>query len=224
MVVTPHPDDAEYGVAGSVANWVNGGKDVIYIICTNGDRGTNDRKVKPDNLARKREQEQRDAASVLGVREVIFLNYHDQCLEDTPEFRKEIVRLIRKYKPETIVTVDPYRRYFWWHRDHRVCGQVVMDAIFPYGRDHLAYPDLLEKGFEPHKVNELLLFNSGEPNYRIDISDTFRLKLAALLCHKSQVASFASELKERLEEWAKNAAREDDFELAEEFYRVDMWW
>jgi LmbE family N-acetylglucosaminyl deacetylase len=224
MVVTPHPDDAEFGVAGSVARWVSEGREVVYIVCTNGDRGTSDRRIKPEELARIREQEQRDAASILGVREVIFLGYGDQCLEDTPEFRKELVRLIRMYQPETVVTVDPYRRYFWWHRDHRVCGQVVMDAVFPYSRDHLAYPGFLEQGLEPHKVKELLLFNAEEPNYRIDITDTFNLKLAALLCHKSQVADFTSEIKDRLRKWARDTAREEEYELAEEFHRIDMWW
>ncbi len=224
MVVTPHPDDAEIGVAGSVARWVREGRGVVYVVCTRGDRGTSDRRMKPEELARIREQEQRDAASILGVREVIFLGYSDQCLEDTTEFRKELVRLIRMYRPETVVTVDPYRRYFWWHRDHRICGQVVMDAIFPYGRDHLAYPDLLEQGIEPHKVKELLLFNTGEPNYRVDITDTFNLKLAALLCHKSQVAAFTSELEDGLRKWAQDTAQEEEFELAEEFHRIDMWW
>jgi len=224
MVVTPHTDDAEFGVAGSVARWVREGKEVVYVVCTNGDKGTSDRKMKPEELARIREKEQRAAARVLGVREIIFLGYPDQALEYTPEFRKEIVRLIRMYRPETMITVDPYRRYFWWHRDHRACGQVVMDAIFPYARDHLAYPDLLEQGLEPHRVKELLLFNTDEPNYRVDISDTFNLKLAALLCHKSQVAGFASELEGGLRKWAQDMAQGEDFELAEEFHRVDMWW
>ncbi|UCG54910.1 MAG: PIG-L family deacetylase [Dehalococcoidia bacterium] len=224
MVVTPHPDDAEYGVAGSVAQWVKKGRSVIYIVCTNGDKGTSDRKIKPEELVKTREQEQRNAARVLGVKEVIFLDYHDQYLEDTPHFRKQLVRLIRTYKPETVVTVDPYLRYFWWHRDHRACGQVVMDAIFPYGRDHLAYADLLEQGLEPHKVRELLLFNTGDPNYRIDISDTFSQKVEALRCHKSQVASFAAELEVRLRDWARQMAQEEEFELAEAFHRIDIWW
>ena len=224
MVITPHPDDAEFGVAGSVARWIGEGREVVYTVCTNGDRGTSDRKIKPEELSIIREKEQRNAAGILGVREVIFLGHHDQGLEDTSQFRKELVRLIRMYQPETVVTVDPYRRYFWWHRDHRVCGQVAMDAIFPYGRDHLAYPDLLEQGLEPHKVKELLLFNTEEPNYRIDITDTFDLKLAALLCHKSQVTAFTSELEDRLIKWAQDTAQEEEFELAEEFHRIDMWW
>jgi len=121
MVITPHPDDAEFGVAGTVARWTREGKDIIYVVCTNGDKGTNDPNIKPEELARIRAQEQLAAAKLLGVKEVIFLRHPDQTLEDTPEFRKEIVRLIRMYKPETVVTSDPYRRYIW-HRDHRITG------------------------------------------------------------------------------------------------------
>ena len=99
MVVTPHPDDAEYGIAGTVARWVSEGKDVVYVVCTNGDKGASDTNMKPAELARRREQEQLAAAKLLGVREVIFLRHPDQGLEDTPEFRKELVRLIRMYRP-----------------------------------------------------------------------------------------------------------------------------
>ena len=129
MVVTPHPDDAEFGVAGTAARWTREGKDVIYVVCTNGDKGTSDINMKPEELAKIREQEQLAAAKLIGVREVIFLRYPDQSLEDTPEFRKEIVRLIRMYQPETVVTADPYRRYLW-HRDHRIASRVTLDAVF----------------------------------------------------------------------------------------------
>jgi len=108
MVVTPHPDDAEYGVAGTVARWTSNGKDVVYVVCTNGDKGTSDSNMKPEELAKIREEEQLAAARLLGVREVIFLRHPDQSLEDTADFRKELVRLIRLYKPETVVTADPY--------------------------------------------------------------------------------------------------------------------
>jgi LmbE family N-acetylglucosaminyl deacetylase len=224
MVVTPHPDDAEFGVAGTVARWVAEGKDVIYVVCTSGDKGTSDINMKPDKLARIREQEQLAAAKLLGVREVIFLRYPDQALEDTPGFRKEIVRLIRMYQPEIVVTADPYRRYIW-HRDHRVTGQVTLDAVFPYARDFLAYPDLLEQGLQPHRVKEVLLWASEDPNYRFDITDTFDVKIAALLCHKSQVGDKLSpELKEWLMQRAKEMARGEDFELAEAFHRAEILW
>ena len=226
MVVTPHPDDAEYGVAGTVARWVREGKEVVYVVCTNGDKGTNDINMKPENLAVVREQEQMAAANLLGVSQVIFLRHPDQGLEDTPDFRKEIVRLIRMYRPETVVTADPYRRYLW-HRDHRITGQVVLDAVFPYARDHLAYPDLLEQGLRPHRVGEVLLWASEELNYRSDITDTFDLKVAALRCHKSQMSQIPfpeAELQKWLRERHSQAAEGEDFELAEAFHRVEVLW
>jgi len=223
MVVTPHPDDAEFGVAGTVARWTREGKDVIYVVCTNGDKGTTDPNMKPDELAKIREKEQLAAAKLLGVREVVFLGYPDQTLEDTPEFRKDIVRLIRKYKPETVVTADLYRRYLW-HRDHRITSRVTLDAVFPYARDLLAYPDLLEEGLQPHKVKEVLLWGAEEPNYRSDITDTFDIKIAALRCHKSQIGYNPSlEMEGWLRERAKNMAKEEDYELAEAFYRLEIW-
>ena len=225
MIVTPHPDDAEFGAAGTVARWVREGKSVIYVVCTNGDKGTSDVNMKPHELARIREQEQLAAAKLLGVRDVIFLRYPDQALEDTPEFRKDIVRLIRLYRPETVVTADPYRRYFWWHRDHRITGRVTLDAIFPYARDFVSYPDLLQEGLHPHKVREVLLWGSEDPNYRSDITDTFDTKIATLHCHQSQLGdNLPPDWEERFRQWHKNMAEGEDFELAEAFHRIEMWW
>ena len=224
MVVTPHPDDAEYGVAGTVVRWAREGKDIIYVVCTNGDKGTSDVNVKPEELAKIREQEQLAAARLLGVREVLFLRHPDQGLEDTPEFRKEIVCLIRMYQPEIVVTADPYRRYIW-HRDHRITGQVTLDAVFPYARNHLAYPDLLEKDLHPHRVKEVLLWASEDPNYRSDITDTFDLKIAALRCHKSQIGQVPyPDLEKWLRQRHEMMAEGENFELAEAFHRVEMFW
>jgi len=222
MVVTPHPDDAEYGVAGTVARWISDGREVVYVVCTNGDKGSSDANIKPEELVKIREEEQMAAARSLGVREVIFLRYPDQGLEDTPEFRKELVRLIRLYKPETMVTANPYRRYVW-HRDHRITGQVTLDAIFPYARDHLSYPDLMKEGLHPHMVREILLWASEDANYRSDITKTFHLKLAALRCHQSQVGHIPlQELEERLKQRHRVMAEGEDFLLAEAFHRVEI--
>ena len=222
MVVTPHPDDAEYGVAGTVARWIREDKEVVYVVCTNGDKGTNDANIKPEELAKIREKEQKAAAGSLVVNEVIFLRHPDQGLEDTPEFRKELVRLIRMYRPDIIVTADPYRRYVW-HRDHRITGQVTLDAIFPYARDHLSYPDLIEEGLYPHNVREILLWASEDVNYRSDITQTFHLKLEALRCHQSQVGHTPPQkLEEKLRERHKEMAREEGFQLAEAFHRVEI--
>ena len=220
LVITAHADDAEFGAAGTVAQWVREGKEVVYVVCTNGDKGTTDRSVKPEDLARVREEEQKAAARVLGVREVVFLDHPDQSLEDTPEFRKEIVRVIRQFRPRIVVTSDPYRRYIW-HRDHRIAGQVTLDAVFPFARDHLAYPDLIQEGLEPHKVEEILFWAAEDINFRSNITETFDLKVMALHCHKSQVKEIGNpHLEEWLRERCRTMADGEDFELAEAFHRV----
>ncbi len=224
MVITPHPDDAEYGVSGTVARWTREGKQVMYVVCTKGDKGTSDVKMNPEKLAEIREKEQLAAAKILGVCEVVFLRLPDQGLEDTPEFRKQLVRLIRMYRPETIVTADPYRRYIW-HRDHRITGQVCIDAVFPYARDHLAYPDLLEEGLKPHKVKEMLFWASEDINCRFDITGTYDLKMAALLCHKSQMKELdISRVKKWLKQRSEEMAEGENFQLAEGFHRAEIIW
>jgi len=224
MVITPHPDDAEYGVSGTVARWTREGKQVMYVVCTKGDKGTSDVKMNPEKLAEIREKEQLAAAKILGVGEVVFLRLPDQGLEDTPEFRKQLVRLIRMYRPETIVTADPYRRYIW-HRDHRITGQVCIDAAFPYARDHLAYPDLLEEGLKPHKVKEMLFWASEDINCRFDITGTYDLKMAALLCHKSQMKELdISRVKKWLKQRSEEMAEGENFQLAEGFHRAEIIW
>ena len=224
MVITPHPDDAEFGVAGTVVGWTSEKKEVVYVVCTSGDKGTSDPAMKTEVMASIREQEQVAAANLLGVKEVVFLRHKDQTLEDTPEFRKEIVCLIRMYKPEIVVTADPYRRYIW-HRDHRITGQVTLDAVFPYARDYHSYPDLIKEGLQPHKVKEVWLWGSEQPNHRSDVTATYDIKLAALRCHKSQVEDRqSSEMEEWLRQRHTAMAEGEEYELAEAFYRVEILW
>ena len=219
LVITAHPDDAEFGMAGSVARWIREGKSVAYVICTSGEKGTSDRTLKPEELARIREKEQQAAADLLGVRSVAFLRYPDQGLEDTAEMRKHIVQVLRTYRPHTVATTDPYRRYIW-HRDHRIIGQVVLDAVFPFARDHAAYPDLLEQGYEPHKVRELLFFGAKDNNYYVDITDTYETKMAALKCHDTQMREQNMEqLHQRLLKRFKAFGEQIGCELAEGFHQ-----
>lgn len=222
MVITAHPDDAEFGAAGSIAKWTREGRRVVYVVCTSGDKGTDDPDITPQQLVKIREKEQEGAAAVVGVSDVVFLRYPDQGLEDTPDFRKAIVRQIRKYKPETIVTSDPYRRYIW-HRDHRITGQVALDAVFPYARNLPAYPDLIEEGLMPHRVQKILFFGAEDVNLRIDITETFDLKLAALHCHQSQMAQLnVPDLEKRLWDRCRKIAQGADFDLAEAFHQVTV--
>ena len=220
MVIAPHPDDSEFGVSGTVAKLAKEGKKIVYVVCTNGNKGSSDRKMTPERLVKIREKEQRAAAALLGVSEVVFLGFGDQELEDNHEFRKALVRVIRQYKPRIVATADPYRRYMW-HRDHRITGQVAADAVYPYARDHMSYPELLQEGFEPHKVREIWFWGTEDPNFRMDITGTFETKLAALACHKSQF-DVGQEMKERLLGFAKMAAEGEKFELGEAFHRVEM--
>jgi len=177
----------------------------------------------PEQIADIREKEQKAAAEILGVQEVIFLRFPDQGLEDSTAFRKEIVRQIRRYKPTIVMTADPYRRYIN-HRDHRITGQVVLDAVYPYARDHLAYPELLSEGLEPHKVQEVLLWASENSDYHCDITDTFDQKVTALRCHESQMGMYPYPL---LEDWLKQQARETaegkTYDLGEAFHQVKVW-
>lgn len=222
LIVAAHTDDAEFGISGTIARWVKEGKEIAYVISTNGNKGTSNKSLKPEDLVKIRESEQRAAAKLLGVRDVVFLGYPDQGLEDTADFRKQVVRWIRTFRPTIVATPDPYRRYLW-HRDHRVCGQVALDAVYPYARDHLAYPDLFAEGLKPHKVKEVWCWGTEDPNHWSDITDTFDIKLAALRCHKSQLGRKFSDVETWVRQMSTENAKGKDFKLAEAFHRVEIW-
>jgi len=221
LVIAAHPDDAEFGAAGTVAKWIREGWQAAYLICTSGEKGTTDPTLTPEMLSGIREEEQRAAARTLGVQSVTFLREPDQGIEDTAEFRKLIVRMIRTFRPAIVMTSDPYRRYIW-HRDHRIIGQVVLDAVFPFARDRLAYADLLAEGLTPHKVRELYFWGTEDINFRCDITQTFDLKIAALRCHASQVREFnRGDPVEWLRQRCREMAAGESFGLAEAFHRVE---
>ena len=219
LVVTPHPDDAEGGAGGTIAKWTKEGKKVVLVVCTNGDKGTSDRNLKPEKLMAIREKEQLNAAKALGLAEVVFLRFPDQNLEDCREFRLALSRQIRKHCPDLVVTIDPGRPYIR-HRDHYMTGRVTLDAVFPYARDHLAFPELIDEGLDPFKVQEVWLFRSHEPDVYIDITDTFTTKMDALYCHASQMGR----PREEGEAWSRRRAAETGKNigggLAESFKRI----
>ena len=222
LVTTPHPDDAETRFAGSVAKWTREGKNVVYIVISNGDKGTNDPAISPKELAATREKEQLAAAEVLGVKEVIFLRYPDQGLENTPELRKDIVRQIRIFKPDTVVTVDPHGRYMD-HRDHRIVGYATVEAVYPAAESAYAFPELLDEGLKPHRVTEMLFSGRMQHNYFEDISDTIDIKVSAIKCHRSQVGN-RPDFGEMLKNAAWTNARDLDIEYAEGFHREIINW
>jgi LmbE family N-acetylglucosaminyl deacetylase len=177
--------------------------------------------VKPADLARLRAEEQRQAAAVLGVTEVVFLGFPDQGLEDCDDFRERLVRQIRQHRPYTVVTIDPSRRYIR-HRDHAICGRVTLDAIFPYARDHLAYPQHLEEGLEPHRVQEVYLWSAEEPDTYIDITDTFTIKMDALYCHASQMRRPRAEREADVRARYAEIGKRSGVPLAESFKRIEL--
>ncbi|MCY4652713.1 MAG: PIG-L family deacetylase [Dehalococcoidia bacterium] len=219
LVVTPHPDDAEGGAGGTIAKWTREGKKVVLVVCTNGDKGTSDTNLKPEKLAAIREKEQLDAAEVLGLEEVVFLRFPDQNLEDCREFRLALCRQIRKHRPDLVVTIDPTPRYIQ-HRDHYMAGRVTLDAVFPYARDYLAFPELMEEGLEPFKVREVWLFRPQEPDTYVDIEDTFVTKVDALYCHVSQMGRPREEREAWLRERSGETGEHIGGGLAEPFKRI----
>lgn len=191
MVIFAHPDDAEIGSGAVAAKWVAAGCEITYVLCTNGAAGTADRSLTPAELARKRADEQRAAADFMGVAHVVMLGYPDGELEDTREFLGDIVRALRRYRPHTVFVHDPYRIRSFQHRDHRKAGLVTTDAVYPYARDHLHFPEhLTQDGLEPHKVRELWYWGMDEPNVIVDVTDSIDRQIAALVRHESQVAGF----------------------------------
>ena len=221
LVVTPHPDDAEGGAGGTMARWALEGRKVILVVCTNGDKGTSDRGVAPEELAIIREREQRAAAEVLGISEVTFLRIPDQGLEDNDSFREAIVRQIRVHRPEIVVAMDPNRQYIR-HRDHYMSGRVTLDAVFPFARDHLAYPEHLREGLEPHKVKQVYLWGSETPDTYVDITKTFQVKRDALFCHVSQVGEATDESGTRARRRYAEIGKRIGVSFAEHFKLIEL--
>ena len=231
LVVMAHPDDIEFGCAGTVARWVAEGATVTYALLTNGAAGSSDPRMTRQRLAELREAEQRAAAKVLGVEEVDFLGYEDGLLEPTLEVRKEVVRLIRRRRPEVAVTTDPTTRYFADryinHPDHRAAGEVTLAAVIPGADTRLAYPELLEEGLEPVKLAGVWLSMGLDPNLVVDVGDFVDKKLESLRCHVSQIGDDPpAELSGWVTGMAEFMAAEQSFRYGEAFkvFRFDQPW
>jgi LmbE family N-acetylglucosaminyl deacetylase len=223
LVVVAHPDDAEFGCGGSVARWVAEGAEVFYAIFTNGNRGSDDPAMTPERLAAVREAEQRAAARSLGVRDLVFLGYPDGELEDTREARRDVVRAIRRFRPDRLVTQNPFPSLnpYSGHRDHRHAGRLGLDAVYPYARDRLHFPELLAEGWPPHKVREVYLMGHDDPDTALDIAPTMERKLAALRCHASQLKDFAA-VEARVRERAAELGKPHGYTYAEAFRLIEL--
>src|SRR5215470_13049214 len=221
LVVTAHPDDSEFGAGGTVAKFVKEGRHVSYCILTNGDKGSSDRAMTPERLAAIREEEQRNAARVLGVEVVDFLGFPDCELEDTRESRRAVTAAIRRHRPDLIITQNPMRTKNLGasHRDHRTAAGIAIDCVYPLARDHMAFPELLEQGLEPHKVKEVHMMWWETPEVVVDITETIDLKIKALQCHASQFKDFPA-VEKRIRDRNAELGKPHGLAYAETFERV----
>jgi LmbE family N-acetylglucosaminyl deacetylase len=223
LAFSPHPTDIEMGIGGTVAHLIQEGKEVVFVVCTNGETSTSNPEMKPDELARIRKREQMEAAKILGVKEVIFLDCPDMGLEDTPVFKKEILQLILQYSPEIVSTCDPYFHIYQSNPDHRVLGRVVLDAVWPTALAPNAYIDLQEKGYKLHKVQEIWLWQTEQSNTYVDITDSIEQKRLAINCRGSERdTSFKQETDAGVVERAEIAAKGRNYKYGESYYRLKV--
>ena len=219
-----HPDDQEFTVGGTLAKWARAGTSIVTVCITSGDAGSNDHmptSMTREALAPIREQEQREACGVLGIPEVLFLRYEDGVLEPSIALRRELTRIIRRYQPDAIVCGDPTVRFYGAtymnHPDHRAAADAVLDAVFPSAETRLIFPELLDEGLAPHKVQTVFIHGSDHPDTFIDIGDVLDVKIAALRQHKTQMGTW--DPTEMITMWARQQGARRKIKAAES-YRV----
>jgi LmbE family N-acetylglucosaminyl deacetylase len=218
MVVMAHPDDPEFFAGGTIALWAREGAEITYLILTNGNKGSDDPAMTPDRLVKLRQQEQRSAASLLGVKTIIFLDQADGELQATLSLRQRVVREIRRHRPQVVICPDPSVYYFGDsyvnHPDHRTAGQVALEAIFPAARNSMYHPELLEEGLSPHTIHEIYLVGTTQPNRWVDVTDVFDVKIQAIRSHASQLPDPESAIErvrqrsEAVDEYGRSVYRE----------------
>jgi LmbE family N-acetylglucosaminyl deacetylase len=229
MVAMAHPDDAEFICAGSVARWAAEGQEVVYVLGTSGDKGSDDLSMTGEKLMAMREEEQRAACDILGVREVIFLRMPDAMLVPDLEMRRTLTRVIRQYKPDAVVCQDPTARWegseYIQHPDHLAMGEATLAALFPSARDRLTFPELLAEGLEPHKVTEVYIASSQlHTDHFVSIDGYLEKKFESLAAHRSQMGDW--DFRPMLTQWARDTAADarhkhypgfEEVEFAESF-------
>ena len=229
LVVFAHPDDAEFLCGGTVARWVAEGTEVEYACATDGSAGWNGPDLSRSEIAAIREREMRDAAAVLGVRDVTFLGYADGMLEVTLDLRRSITREVRRVRPTVIVTFDPSRlwagRGYIQHPDHRAVGEAVLAVVACDAPTRPQFPELVEAGFEPFEVPALwLATDPHEADVKVDIGETIDKKIASLRAHTSQLENMGEDdIDGRIREWASAIAKDSEMEYAEAYrtFRLD---
>ncbi len=227
LVVTAHPDDVDFGVAGSVATWTAAGIEVAYCVVTYGDAGGFDPDVPRADIAGIRRAEQLAAARVVGVEDVTFLGYPDGRLVSSIALRRDISRVIRRFRPDRVVAQSPERnweRIYASHPDHLAAGEATVCAVYPDARNPFAHPELAAEGLDAHTVPELWLMATRARDVFVDVTDAFDKKVEALRCHVSQLVDADGGLETRIRGWLTANATEaglPEGRLAEAFQAVD---
>jgi LmbE family N-acetylglucosaminyl deacetylase len=226
MVIVAHPDDADFGPAGTVHAWVQAGSVAHLVCCTSGDAGADDPHTDPLFLAGVREAEQRAAAALVGYDDVTFLHRPDGALQNDLALREQLVRLIRTFRPDAVLTVDPTvvisAHGHVQHTDHRAAGIAAIDAVYPAARNAMAFPHLaINEGLDPHEVNLIYLFWTQEANAWVDVSASIDIKIAALREHVTQIRQ-PDELEGRIRDWAREEGERVGVQAAETFRVVDL--
>jgi LmbE family N-acetylglucosaminyl deacetylase len=222
LVIFSHPDDAEFLAAPAIAALADGGARVDYVVTTDGGKGTDDPAVAPEQLTATRVAEQRAAADVLGVQEIVHLGYADGYLMPTLELRRDIVRQIRRFQPDVVIAQNPQRRTDGGHiahPDHLATGEATLAAVYPAARDRLNFPELIDEGLEPWKVRQLLISGVERPNLWIDVGASLDRGVAALRCHASQLDD-PEEVETLMRERAAEAGKAADLPLAQAFLSI----
>lgn len=224
MAIVAHPDDIEFGCAGTLARWAQAGARISYVVCTSGDVGIAENGMTRSRAAEIREAEQRAAAELVGAAEVIFLREPDGMVEPTVALRKKLVREIRRFRPEAVLCGDPTLLWagdgYINHPDHRAVAQAAVDAIFPAaGQPHL-FEELAEEGLKAHKPRKVYVMNWRIADTFVSIDDTIDLKIRALRAHASQMRNWDPE--PRIREWAAERAKGKEMAYAEAFYVVTL--
>ncbi len=224
MVIMAHPDDPEFSCAGTVARWASEGTEVCYVLCTSGDVGIAEVGMTRAKAAKIREAEEREAAQILGVKEVVFLGEPDGMLQATLELRKKIVREIRRFRPEVVITGDPTvvwasDRYIN-HPDHRAAATAALDATFPAAGQPNLFEELEEEGLTAFKPRKVYVTTWGEPDIYVNVSETIDLKVDALRAHKSQMKDWDPE--KRIKDWAAERGKGKEMAYAEAFRVITL--
>ncbi len=227
LVALAHPDDPEFYCGGTVARWSANGREVIYCLLTRGEKGDDDSTADPEDLAERRMSEQRAAARVLGVDQVIFLDHPDGYLSPSLDLRRDVVRVIRQMKPAIVVTCDPTNFFpsdrYINHPDHRAAGQVVIDAVFPAAGSGLYFPELTrDENLAPHRVEEVYVAGAQLSNTTIDVTDFIDLKILALKEHASQIPDIEALGKIVRERMLDPNSPPDAPRYVERFKRIDL--